>query len=126
MCLKLVGLLGDFLRLYLFCWKGSAPFVHCVLLDDFTLGSCTGTGSGDDGVGNSGNVGSSSTLCKASAIFKIAFLVASPASNVTVVVADGLVKIDIISKAACFKKSSVLTAGNGTTFGKKVTVSTSL
>jgi hypothetical protein len=96
-----------------------------------TLGSCTGTDDGDGVVGGSGvggdaNLGRASTLCNASAIFKSVFFVASPASKVPVVEERGVVSIDIISNAACLRKSSVFTSGKGTTFGKKVTVSTSL
>ena len=58
-------------------------------------------------------------------VFSKDFFVSSPAPKLTVVVDGGFVKIDIMSIAACLKKS-VLTAGNGTTVGKKVTVSTSL
>ena len=68
-----------------------------------TLGRCTGTDDGEGVLGGDANDGRASTLCNASAIFKSAFLVASPASRVTVVEEDGVVSIDIISNAACFK-----------------------
>ena len=66
------------------------------------------------------------TRCKACAILSNAFLVVSPASRLIVVVEDGLVRMEIMSKAACFEKSSAFTSRNGTTLCMKVTVSTSL
>ena len=107
--LKLVGVVG-FLRLYRTCWNGSAPFVHCLISGVTTLGSCTGTDDSEGVMDGDANVGRLSTLCNASAIFKSAFLVASPASKATVVDEAGVVSIDIISNAACFKNhlSSVL------------------
>ena len=56
-----------------------------------------------------GSDGSCSTRFSALAIFKSAFCVSSPASSVTVVVDNGFVRIEMISKAACLRKSSVLT-----------------
>ena len=78
------------------------------------------------GVDGGGMVVIFSTRCRASVIFNKEFFVASPASKLTVVVDGGLVQMEMISSAACFEKSSVFTSGNGTTVGKKVTVSTSL
>ena len=73
-----------------------------------------------------GRLGIVATRCKAYLILINAFLVVSPASRLIVVVEDGLVRMETISKAACIKKSYVFTYGNGTTLGMKVTVSTFL
>ena len=66
------------------------------------------------------------TRVKYCTILSNAFLVVSPASRLIVVVEDRLVKIDILSKVACFEKSSVFISVNGTTLDMKVTVSASL
>ena len=50
----------------------------------------------------------------------------SPAESDGIVVDGGLVKMEVISEAACFKKSVTVTVGNGTVVGKKSTVSQSL
>ena len=63
---------------------------------------------------------------KSVAIFSSAFLGGSPDSRLGVVVVSGAVRIIIIFSATCLKKSSVFTSRNEITFGKKVTVSTSL
>ena len=47
----------------------------------------------------------------------------SPACKLGVVVDGGAVKMVMISTAACFRKSTSLTCGNGTLVGKNVTVS---
>ena len=50
----------------------------------------------------------------------------SPADSDGIVMDGGLVKIDVISVAACFRNSVTVTVGNGTVVGKKSTVSQSL
>ena len=57
---------------------------------------------------------------------KSALRTGSPAFNVGVVVEGISVSIVMISCADCRRKSSGLTLGKGTNFGKKVTVSQSL
>ena len=47
----------------------------------------------------------------------------SPASKLGVVVDGGFVRMVMISVAACLRKSTSLTCGNGTLVGKNVTVS---
>ena len=64
--------------------------------------------------------------CETCAILSNACVVVSPASRLIVVVEDGLVRMETISKAACIKKSYVFTYGNGTTLSMKVTLSTFL
>ena len=141
--------------MYFVALKGSTPLVHCLVLN-VTLGTCEGRWLGavegcSDGFlgmvltatlgtcvyrwvgvvegyrdGSMGRSGIAVTRYKACAILSNSFLVVSSVSSLIVVVEDGLVRMDIMSKAACLKKTSVLTSGNGTTLGMKVTVSTSL
>ena len=70
-------------------------------------------------------MGKSSARCKILASLRRAFLVVSPASKLIIFCFDGEVRMVIISDAACFKKSSVVTLGIGVVAGKKVTVFTS-
>ena len=85
--------------------------------------------SGDNtlGVGESILTGSEivSILCSCVANVSNAFLTGSPASKLGVVVDEGLAKMVMISVAACFRKSTSLTCGNGTLVEKNVTVSQS-
>ena len=55
-----------------------------------------------------------------------AFLTGSPASKLGVVVDGGCVKMVMMSVAACLRKSTNFTCGNGTVVGKNVTVSHTL
>ena len=63
-----------------------------------------------------------STILSCVAKVKIALQTESPASNVVVVLEGVSVRIVVISCASCHRKSSSLTLGKGTNFGKKVTV----
>ena len=87
------------------------------------MGDFDGWSDGSIGLGRSGIV---ATRFKACAILSNEFLVCSPAYRLIVIIEDGLVKMEIMSKAACFKKKSVFTSWNGFNFGMKVTVFTSL
>ena len=86
------------------------------------MGAVDGWSDGSIGLARSGIV---VTCCKACEILSNVFLVVSPASRLIVVVEDGLIKMNIMSKAACFKKLSVFTSGNRTTLGMYGTISTS-
>ena len=66
------------------------------------------------------------TRCNCVAKVSNAFLIGSPACKLGIFGAGGCVRMVMISVADCFKKSVSDTSGNGTTFGKKVTVSQSL
>ena len=63
-------------------------------------------------------------ICSAS--LRSAFLTGSPASRVGIVREGGLVSISIMSFAACRRKSSVVTFGNGIVCGMNVTMSHTL
>ena len=67
----------------------------------------------------------SSVLFKISASFNSAFLVVSPPSRLTVVLAGGFVNSVMRSVADCRKKSSKVTFGNGISWGKNSSVSVS-
>ena len=67
-----------------------------------TLGSCVGLGA---------RTGRSLTVPRASAIFRSAFLVVSPASRLRGSEGAGLDRIEMMSSAACFKKSIEATSG---------------
>ena len=100
-----------------------------------TLGSCAisleDLCNGVDntlGVGVSTLTGSgiASILFNCVASVSNAFRTGSPASKLGEVVDGGCVRRVMISVAACFKKSTSLTCGNGTFVGKNVTVSQAL
>ena len=55
-----------------------------------------------------------------------ACFVMSPACRLIIVEKEGFVNIEILSRAACFKKVSVLTSRKVTTLGINVVISTSL
>ena len=76
------------------------------------------------GIGD--KVGKDSFLFKIVANFKSALCVVSPASSVGIEEDGGLVKILIMSVAACLKKSAVVIFGKGITCGMNVIVSQSL
>ena len=95
---------------------------------DVTMGADVCTFDGFSTVGDGmGGFGSISALLSASAIFCRALHVGYPASKLgVVVVIGGVVRMVIISVAACLKKSSKSTFGIEISLGKRVNVSTSI